>query len=95
MLEERRRHSRAQVNLPVTVQSSEETTTGEMKNLSFGGAFIDCEKPLAPGETFDMSIHIQDRVESLMDKAQVVWSSPRGIGVRFLSEHDWRNLSED
>lgn len=83
MLEERRRNPRVQVNWPVAMQAPEETITGEMKDLSSGGAFIDCEKPLAPSEIFDMSIHIQDREESLTAKAQVVWSSSRGMGVRF------------
>jgi len=91
---ERRRNSRVQVNYPVTLQSSEETMTGQMKNLSSGGAFIDCEKPLAPGEIFNLSIHMEDRGTSLATKAQVVWSISRGMGVRFLSAGDRGNPSE-
>jgi Tfp pilus assembly protein PilZ len=95
MLEEKRRNPRVQDKWPVTIQASKKTMTCEMKDLTSGGAFLDCEKPLAPGEIFDMSIHIQDRVESLTAKAQVVWSSSRGMGVRFLSQHDWINPSKE
>ena len=93
MKEERRRNPRVQDKWPVTIQSSDETMTGEMKDLASGGAFINCEKPLSPGEIFNISIHIQDRAKSLPAKAQVVWSSSSGMGVRFLfQDHDinWR-----
>ena len=88
MDEERRRNPRVQDKRPVTIQSSEETMKGEIENLTFGGAFISCEKPLAPGDIFDMILHVQDRPEPLRTKAQVVRSEPTGMGVRFLSEPD-------
>ena len=95
MKEERRRNPRVQDRWPVTIRSSEETMRGEMKDLASGGAFINCEKPLAPGEIFNISIHIQNRAESLTAKAQVVWSSLSGMGVRFLFQdhtNSWREL---
>jgi len=95
MDEDKRRTSRIQVNYPVTIQTSEKTTRGEVKNLSSGGAYIDCEKPLAPGEIFDMSIHIQSRAVSPSTKAQVVWSSSQGMGVKFIPESDWINPLEE
>ena len=88
MDEERRRNPRVQDKRPVTIQSSEETMKGEMENLTFGGAFISCEKPLAPDEIFDVSLHIQDGPKPLTTKAQVIWSESSGMGVRFLSGHN-------
>jgi len=95
MDDDKRRTSRVQVNYPVTMQTSEETTRGEVKNLSSGGAYIDCEKPLASGEIFDMSIHMQDKAISPSTQAQVVWSSSHGMGVKFLPESDWTNPLEE
>ena len=81
---DRRRTSRLEVNYPVTMQSSEGTMRGEVKNLSSGGAYIDCEKPLALGEIFDMSIHVLGKAKSSSTKARVVWSRSHGMGVKFL-----------
>ena len=88
MDEERRRNPRVQDKCPVTIKSSEATMKGKMEDLASGGAFITCEKPLAPGEIFDMTLHIQDRSKPLTTKAQVIWSESSGMGVRFLSGHD-------
>jgi hypothetical protein len=65
-----------------------------VKNLSSGGAYIDCKKPLAPGKILDMSIHVRGKAESSSTKAQVVWSSSHGMGVKFLHESDWKNPLE-
>ena len=92
---DKRRTPRVQVNYPVTMQLSEETIRGEVKNLSSGGAYIDCEKPLASGEIFDMSIHMQDKAISPSTQAQVVWSSSHGMGVKFLPESDWTDPLEE
>ena len=95
MDDDRRRTPRVQVNHPVTMQSTEKTTRGEVKNLSSGGAYINCEKPLAPGEIFDMSIHIEGRARAPSTKAQVVWASSHGMGVKFLPESDWIDPLEE
>lgn len=84
MDDDRRRTSRLEVNYPVTMQSSEGKTRGEVKNLSSGGAYIDCEKPLALGEIFDMSIHIRGKAKASSTKARVIWSRSHGMGVKFL-----------
>ena len=91
MDDDQRRTSRLEVNYPATMRSSEGTTRGEVKNLSSGGAYLDCEKPLAPGEIFDMSIHIPGKAKPSSTKAQVVWSISHGMGVEFLHESNWKN----
>ena len=95
MDDDRRRTSRVQANFPVTMQSSEKTILGEVKNFSSGGAFIDCAEPLEPGEIFDLSIDMLDRARSPSTKAQVVWTSSRGMGVKFLPESDWTDPLEE
>jgi Tfp pilus assembly protein PilZ len=84
--QERRRHSRSEVTWPVTIGSTETIISGRTKNISSGGAFINCKTTLSPGEVFDMVIHIQSQPTSLTGKAEVVWMSQHGIGVKFYPE---------
>ena len=95
MDDDKRRTSRVQVNYPVTMKSSGKATRGAVKNFSSGGAYIDCEKPLAPGEILDMSIHMQGKAGFPPTKAQVVWSSSHGMGVMWLPKSDWTNPLEE
>ena len=65
---------------------------GGTKNVSGDGAFILCQKPLAPKENFSLVIEFPDGL--IMDTlAEVVWSTGSdpadritepGMGVRFL-----------
>jgi hypothetical protein len=77
------------------MKSSDQATRGAVKNFSSGGAYIDCEKPLAPGEIFDMSIQMQGQAGFPPTKAQVVWSSPHGMGVKWLLKSDQTNPLEE
>ena len=67
---------------------------GGVKNMSLGGAFICCEKPLPLGEVFRLTLMGPDK-ESLTATAAVVWSNAniptvinRGMGVRFIKMSD-------
>ena len=95
MFDDKRRTPRVKVNVPVTMQSSEKTTRGVVINFSSGGAYINCESRLAPGEIFDMSVHIQSKAPFPPTKAQVVWSSSHGIGVKWLLKSDRTNPLEE
>ena len=81
--EERRRYPRTQINWPVTIGTAEVAMVGETKNVSSGGVFICCEKPLAPNEIFNMSISIPERGSALVGKAEVIWTTRSGMGVMF------------
>ena len=85
---ERRRHPRSEVTWPVAIESTETIISGRTKNISSGGAFINCKTKLPPGEVFDMVIHAQSQSQpiSLSGKAEVVWMSGHGIGVKFYPE---------
>ena len=87
-MEEKRRHPRSEASWVITIENPEATISGETENISSGGAFIRCEKPLAPKEIFDMVITLPDRGTSLKGKAEVVWSTQRGMGVLFHPERD-------
>jgi len=83
---EKRRHPRSEVTWPVIIETVETIISGRIKDISSGGAFINCETKLPPGEVFDMVIHIQSQPTSLTGKAEVVWMGRHGIGVKFYPE---------
>ena len=89
---ESRQHPRTHVNWPVSMETPDGTINAEAKNISLGGAFISCEKPLSVGHIFSLTMICPDN-EPITATAQVVWSNAnmseekvinRGMGVRFI-----------
>jgi uncharacterized protein (TIGR02266 family) len=89
---ESRQHPRTHVNWPVSMDTPDGTVDAEVNNISLGGAFISCEKPLPVGHIFSLTLICPDN-EPITATAQVVWSNAnmpeksvinRGMGVRFI-----------
>ena len=92
---ENRAHPRATLEWPVYVKVSDPVMEGVTKDISAGGAYVCCSRPLALNEVFEMNINAPDK--SLNVKAEVVWTivsevddkiNPQGMGVRFLDISD-------
>jgi len=92
---ERRTFLRAELKWRVLVKIDDKVLEGVTKNISGGGAYVRCARPLKLNEVFDMVIEAPDG--SLQVKAEVVWSNmygpddeinPRGMGVMFLEISD-------
>ena len=90
--EQKRKHPRADINWPVSMETSAGMITAEVINISLGGAFICCKKPLPLGEVFPLTLMGPDN-EPVTATAEVVWSNAnvpdekvvnRGMGVRFI-----------
>ena len=93
---ENREHPRSDVNWPVSMETPDGTVNAEVKNVSIGGAFICCEKPLPIGEMFRLTMMGPDK-EPVIATAKVAWSNVnvpedkvinRGMGVRFIKMSD-------
>ena len=54
--EKNRIHPRIDVNWEISIETPDGPIAAELKNISFGGAFIRCKKPLAVGEVFRLTI---------------------------------------
>ena len=89
---ERRQRQRADIILPVRMETSQGTIEAEIKNIGLSGAFIRCQKPLALRESFRLTIDAPNH-DPLMVKAEVIWSNinvpdemvlNRGMGIRFI-----------
>jgi uncharacterized protein (TIGR02266 family) len=93
---ENREHSRVDIHWPVSMETPEGTIKAEVTNISVGGAFICCEKPLPIGEMFRLTMMGPDK-EPVIATAKVAWSNVnvpedkvinRGMGVRFVNMSD-------
>ena len=95
---EKRQHLRAKVAYPVVVEKEPGIfMSGRTRDISRGGAFIECWEPLASSEFFQIEFggaHLNDRLKVT---AEVVWSNvsvlenvieSKGMGVRFTKISD-------
>jgi uncharacterized protein (TIGR02266 family) len=93
---ENREDSRVDIHWPVSMETPDGTISAEAKNISVGGAFICCEKPLPIGEMFRLTMTGPDK-EPVIATAKVAWSNVnvpkdkvinREMGVRFVNMSD-------
>jgi hypothetical protein len=102
--EEKRKHSRLDINVPVKMETSDGPIEAHTKNLTLAGAFVCCQNPLLLKEKFRLSILLPHR-RYLTLNAEVVWSNVsvaechvvnRGMGIRFIhtTENDREILDE-
>ena len=93
MSSDRRVYPRVKIKWPVTIKTEEGTMDGVTLNISPGGCFIGCPRPLKLNVVFDLEIKVPNSKASIAARAEVVWSniygpdddiSPRGMGVQFI-----------
>jgi hypothetical protein len=94
--QEKRKHLRAKVVWPVIMENNRNIISGETQNISVGGAYIRCRKPLKPLEV-SMYVSISLLSPRIRAMAEVVRSDVLGsahgveyygIGVRFVAISD-------
>lgn len=100
---ERRNYPRVKIKLPVVKMAGNDLISGEIRDLSIGGAFIRCQAILNSKEKFHMVISAQGRLISII--GEVVWqdikkinnnTTTHGMGVQFrqIFSEDRRFLRE-
>ena len=89
--QEKRRHRRTEFTWPVGIETAETVISGATRDISSGGAFINCKTKLVPGELFHMVIYVQSRPIPVMGETEVVWTSRHGMGVKFHPEFEAQN----
>lgn len=95
---ERRRHARADIRWPVTIETPRGLIQGETKNVSESGAYVECAQPPEPGEDVTIRMLPPDRAP-LKITAEVIWAAgnpPFGMGMAFteISEEDRGYIAE-
>ena len=94
--EEKRQHPRVAISWAAVLEPPYEDLKIQLKDISLGGAFVVCGKPLPPKEKIRLCLKITDQEELLLN-AQVVWSNTnvpqeevinRGMGIQFVQNKD-------
>jgi c-di-GMP-binding flagellar brake protein YcgR len=94
--QERRKHLRAKVVWPVIMENNRNIISGETQDISVGGAYIRCRKPLKPVEvSMYVSVSLlSPRIRAMAEvvRSEVIGSANGvdyyGIGVRFVAISD-------
>lgn len=93
---EKRRHPRMAVSWEASIKDSPSGDSVQLRDISLGGAFVVCAKPLGLNDKLEISIHLPER-ERLQLNAEVVWSNlnvpeekvvNRGMGIRFINNDE-------
>ena len=91
--EEKRKYPRIAISWPGRIETPQDTMTIQLNDISEGGAFVVCARPLPLAEKFRLTINAPD-YDALTLNAEVVWSNAnvpedrvinRGMWVRFVN----------
>ena len=79
-----RRHQRKPYSKPIRFAAKDQIFEGFLKNISSAGVFIEAGENLSAGQILTFEIPLKQNQKASV-KGEVVWSSPDGFGVKFLS----------
>ena len=95
MKEDRRRYPRAEVLWPVAIYMTQRFMSGEIKDISLGGACIFCWEPPNPKDVFEMHFTASPLGPRIKVTAEVVWSSISGPDDESQSPWDGGSVRHD
>lgn len=79
-----RKHQRKSYSKPIRFAAKEHIFEGFLKNISAAGVFIEADGNFSAGQILKFEIPLKKNQKAKV-KGKVVWSSPDGFGVKFLS----------
>ena len=79
-----RRHQRKSYDKSIRFSAKEKIFEGFLKNISSAGVFIEANENFSAGQILTFEIPLKKNQKAKV-KGEVVWSSPDGFGVKFLS----------
>jgi Tfp pilus assembly protein PilZ len=79
-----RRHNRKSYSKSIRFAAKELIFEGFLKNISSSGVFIEADENFSAGQILKFEISLKKNQKAKV-KGEVVWSSPDGFGVKFLS----------
>jgi hypothetical protein len=79
-----RRHNRKFYSKSIRFAAKELIFEGFLKNISSAGVFIEADENFSAGQILKFEIPLKKNQKAKV-KGEVVWSSPDGFGVKFLS----------
>ncbi|MEJ2730983.1 MAG: PilZ domain-containing protein [Deltaproteobacteria bacterium] len=79
-----RKHQRKPYSKSIRFAAKDSIFEGFLKNISSAGVFIETHENFSAGQTLTLEIPLKKNQKAKV-KGEVVWSSPDGFGVKFLS----------
>jgi len=79
-----RRHQRKPYSKSIRFAAKDNIFEGFLKNISSAGVFIETHENFSAGQILTFEIPLKKNQKAKV-KGEVVWSSPDGFGVKFLS----------
>jgi len=79
-----RKHQRKVYSKPIRFAAKKRIFEGFLKNISAAGVFIEADEDFSAGQILTFEIPLKKNQKAKV-KGEVVWSSPDGFGVKFLS----------
>ncbi len=80
---EKREYLRKSCPTPIGFAALDKHHTAIIKNISDGGVCLDTVAAIDIGKDVALKIQLTDDQEPIMIIGEVVWNSPRGLGVKF------------
>ena len=80
---EKREYPRKACSTPIGYAALDKNHTAIIENISDGGVFLDTLDSFDIGHDIAMKIQLSREQQPIMIIGEVVWNSPRGMGVRF------------
>ena len=70
----------------LTVDYANQDATGieHILDISTGGVFIETHASMALGQELTLKFSLPDSAETFEVKGKIIWSDPKGIGVKFI-----------
>jgi uncharacterized protein (TIGR02266 family) len=87
-MEHRRSDRRYERHVAIDITYEGQSWSTHTRNISLGGVFVDCERPLPFGARVGLSFRVPTQAEPVTVDGQVRWveteeGAVRGIGIRF------------
>jgi hypothetical protein len=82
---EKRKRQRRHQQIKADISCNNRAGNGTIENISPGGAFLTAHQLHPPGSEITLRFPILNFEFPVKLKAEVIWISPRGMGLRFIS----------
>lgn len=79
-----RKHQRKSYSKSIQFVAKDQIFEGFLKNISSAGVFIEAGENLSAGQLLTFEVPLKKNQKAHV-RGEVVWSSPQGFGVKFLS----------
>jgi Tfp pilus assembly protein PilZ len=84
IIEDQRKHARKRYSKHILFSTQNKILSGITKNISPSGVFIETHHRLEVGQTVTLVVPLKNDKKAKI-QSEIIWDSPAGFGVKFLS----------